>query len=224
MAGCAGAPVAGDRVAAGVAGLWRSAGLTLAGLGALALLLLRAVRPQPARAEQRCDLKFVHQMLLAQRRNPLVTGAPVGAIGVCAALRVEPLGVTAPLGSILRTVLNDAGLLPSRLNGLDTLAGCATKVVPTVTDNGWLIGGFVVASLAAAPLADRFALSRVTPRSGFTAVVGGVLMGWGAMTALGCTVGALLSGISAFALSGWVFAVAVFVGVLVSVQSGLHRI
>jgi hypothetical protein len=30
-------------------------------------------------------------------------------------------------------------------------------------------------------------------------------MGWGAMTGLGCTVGVLLSGIHAGALSGWVF-------------------
>jgi uncharacterized protein len=34
-----------------------------------------------------------------------------------------------------------------------------------------------------------------------------VLMGWGGMTALGCTVGVLLSGIHAGALSGWVFLV-----------------
>lgn len=36
------------------------------------------------------------------------------------------------------------------------------------------------------------------------------------MVALGCTVGVLLSGISAFALSGWVFATAVTAGVFVS--------
>ncbi len=32
-------------------------------------------------------------------------------------------------------------------------------------------------------------------------------MGWGAMVALGCTVGTLLSGIMAAAVSGWVFAI-----------------
>lgn len=192
-------------------------------LGFLALLL-RAVQPQPARAEQRLDLRTVHRVLFGARWNPLITGALVGVIGVFAYLRVEPLGVTAQLGSISRTLLNDAGVLPPRLNGLDTLAGCATQVVQTITDNGWLIGGFVVASLAMALIANRFELSKVTPRNGLTAVVGGVLMGWGAMTALGCTVGTLLSGISAFAISGWVFAVAVFVGVLVGVKLGLHRL
>lgn len=33
-------------------------------------------------------------------------------------------------------------------------------------------------------------------------------MGWGALVALGCTVGTLLSGIMAAAGSGWVFALA----------------
>ncbi|RTL99712.1 hypothetical protein EJV44_04300 [Ancylobacter aquaticus] len=50
------------------------------------------------------------------------------------------------------------------------------------------------------------------PASG---LAGGVLMGWGAMTALGCTVGVLLSGIHAGALSGWVFLVAAFAGLLI---------
>lgn len=196
----------------------------LLALGGLALALLRFVQLQPTRTEQRIDLQTIHHTLFGGRWNPLVTGALVGVIGVFAYLRVEPLGVTAQLGSISRTVLNDAGLLPPRLNGLDTLAGCATQVVQAITDNGWLIGGFVLASLAAALLANRFELSKVTPRNSVTALLGGVLMGWGGMTALGCTVGTLLSGISAFALSGWVFAAAVFVGVVVGVKIGLHRL
>jgi tartronate-semialdehyde synthase len=49
------------------------------------------------------------------------------------------------------------------------------------------------------------------------------LMGWGAMTALGCTVVTLLSGIAAFALSGWVFGAAVFAGVWGGIVLRLHR-
>lgn len=36
-------------------------------------------------------------------------------------------------------------------------------------------------------------------------LVGGVLLGWGAMSGLGCTIGTLLSGTQAGAVSGWVF-------------------
>ncbi|MOA62891.1 hypothetical protein D3C78_1884430 [compost metagenome] len=42
---------------------------------------------------------------------------------------------------------------------------------------------------------------------------GGVLLGWGAMTGLGCTVGNLLSGTMAGALSGWVFGASVLLPV-----------
>jgi hypothetical protein len=71
-------------------------------------------------------------------------------------------------------------------------------------------------------LGNRFQFSRLTAGNSATALLGGVLMGWGAMTALGCTVGTLLSGISAFALSGWVFAVAMFAGVWLGIKLGLH--
>lgn len=43
------------------------------------------------------------------------------------------------------------------------------------------------------------------------------------MLALGCTVGTLLSGISAFAISGWVFAFAVFAGVWLGIKLRLHQ-
>ncbi|MNL82680.1 hypothetical protein D3C87_2101160 [compost metagenome] len=40
-----------------------------------------------------------------------------------------------------------------------------------------------------------------------------MLLGWGAMTGLGCTVGNLLSGTMAGALSGWVFGASVLLAV-----------
>jgi hypothetical protein len=44
------------------------------------------------------------------------------------------------------------------------------------------------------------------------------------MTALGCTVGVLLSGTQAFALSGLVFGITAFVGVAVGLLLKLHRL
>lgn len=40
------------------------------------------------------------------------------------------------------------------------------------------------------------------------------------MIGLGCTVGTLLSGIMAGALSGWVFGAAVFIGVAITLSAG----
>ncbi len=43
-------------------------------------------------------------------------------------------------------------------------------------------------------------------------------MGWGAMTALGCTIGVLFSGIQAGAIAGWVFLVFCAGGVLIGLR------
>jgi uncharacterized membrane protein YedE/YeeE len=211
--------------------LWAPAQLGYAGalaihlaiLGAAAVLLLRLLPPLKPRDGGPVTLRQVGRAVFIRRWNPLLTGALVGLIGVVAYLRIEPLGVTSQIGSVTRTLMNDAGLLGDRLNGLDVLRGCATVVARVITDNGWLIGAFVLGSLAASVVAGRFRPSGVSVANGSTALIGGVLMGWGAMVALGCTVGTLLSGISALAVSGWVFGIAVFVGVWLGLRTRLHR-
>lgn len=182
----------------------------LAMLTLLGVWLFRYIPETPEQPAAKWTRARVYELIFGQRWNPLVTGALVGIVGVFAYFRVEPLGVTSQLGSLSRTVLNNAGLLADRLNGLDTFAGCATVVVQTISENGWLIGGLVLGSFG---VANHFQVTTLTFKNSLTALVGGVLMGWAAMIALGCTVGTLLSGISAFALSGWVFGAAVFGGV-----------
>jgi hypothetical protein len=193
----------------------------LVALSLLALWLMRYLPEAPARPAERLTFERIRTILLIERWNLLVTGALVGVVGIFAYLRVAPLGVTTQLGSITRTALATTDWLPERLYGLDTLAGCATAVIQTVTENGWLILGLMMASLAMALLGNRFRPTRLTTRNSATALLGGVLMGWGAMTALGCTVGALLSGISAFGLSGWVFTGAMVAGVWFGIRVGL---
>src|SRR5690606_89450 len=71
-----------------------------------------------------------------------------------------------------------------------------------------LIAGAFAAALPAGDFKPQWPALREFPRL----LIGGLLMGWGAMIALGCTVGVLLSGIMAGALSGWVFFVTCFFG------------
>lgn len=177
----------------------------LAGLAILALLWARPAAPTPA---QPPTLANVAGALFVRRWPAVVGGVLIGLIGTLYYLRVAPLGVTAELGSIVRTLGTEAGVVPSRLFGLDTLRGCATVIKEALlSDNGLFVLGLVGASFASALIAGQFKPSWPSASQIARGLGGGVLMGWGAMTALGCTVGVLLSGIQAGAVSGWVFLV-----------------
>lgn len=166
----------------------------------------------------------IREMLLVRRWSPVATGAIVGAIGIAAYMRTTPLGVTSQLSTISRSYLDSRGALPEVLHGIDMMRGCVALVTSTITNNGWLVIGFVLASLAVAVGGGRFALQRPTIGNSITALLGGVLLGWGSLTALGCTVGVLLSGTQAFAVSGVVFLVVCAAAVWVGVRFRLHRL
>jgi hypothetical protein len=104
------------------------------------------------------------------------------------------------------------------------MAGCVAVVAEAITNNGWLVIGIIGTSFAAALAGGRFKFSRLTPTNTGTALIGGILLGWGSMTSLGCTIGVLLSGTQAFALSGWVFFLFSFIGVWLGIKAKLHKI
>ncbi len=81
-----------------------------------------------------------------------------------------------------------------------------------MSENGLFVGGLVAASFAAALAAGEFKPRLPDTGEVLRGLGGGLLMGWGAMISLGCTVGVLLSGIHAGALSGWIFLVFCFAG------------
>ncbi len=66
--------------------------------------------------------------------------------------------------------------------------------------------GIVLGALTAAGLAGRFALGwRVPLRPLLAAVIGGLLMGYGARLAYGCNIGAFFSGVASSSLHGWLW-------------------
>ena len=73
--------------------------------------------------------------------------------------------------------------------------------------------GIVLGALLAAGLAGKFAPSfKIPARSIAAAIIGGLLLGYGARIAFGCNIGAYFSGISSTSLHGWLWFVAAFVG------------
>lgn len=156
---------------------------------------------------------------LLQGRWPYwVGGLVVGLIAALVIIRVKPLGVTAALGSQARALAESRQWIPERLDGLDGFAGCATVIRETLlTPNGLLVAGLVLGALAAGIASRQFAPRWPTLRDAVRGLLGGALLGWGAMVGIGCTIGNTLSGIMAGAVSGWVFTAAM----LVAVAAGL---
>ncbi len=80
--------------------------------------------------------------------------------------------------------------------------------VTTVMDIAIILG-----ALAAASIAGKFApVWKIPVRSLIAAVVGGLLLGYGARLAYGCNIGAYFSGIVSGSLHGWLWLVAAFLG------------
>ena len=206
------------------------AGALLLTLVLLAIIALVAIKfgknssPISNPVPESVSLATLRQSLFINRWRPLTTGAIFGVIGTIAYLRIEPLGVTRQLSTTSRTYFEGKGLIPENLDGLDLMSGCVAVVSTAIVNNGWLIIGIVLASFAAALTGNRFKFQQITWRNGATALLGGVLLGWSSMIALGCTVGVLLSGTQSFALSGWVFFATVFFGSWIGIKLKLHKL
>jgi uncharacterized protein len=155
--------------------------------------------------KQQKEKKIIQQWWNA-KWHTYVGGILVALIAIIAFLRVSPLGVTAEIGSIARTSAGYFNILPIRLEGLDTLRGCVTIIKETFwSNNGLFIFGVVLGSFALATFSGDFKIQIPKIKESTRSFVGGILMGFGSMLALGCTVGTLLSGIMAASLSGWIF-------------------
>ena len=155
--------------------------------------------------KQQKEKKIIQQWWNA-KWHTYVGGILVALIAIIAFLRVSPLGVTAEIGSIARTSAGYFNILPVRLEGLDTLRGCITIIKETFwSNNGLFIFGVVLGSFALATFSGDFKIQIPKIKESTRSFVGGILMGFGSMLALGCTVGTLLSGIMAASLSGWIF-------------------
>jgi uncharacterized membrane protein YedE/YeeE len=79
--------------------------------------------------------------------------------------------------------------------------------------------GIILGAMLAAGLAGKFKPALRLSRGDLaSAVIGGLLLGYGARLAFGCNIGAFFSGIASGSLHGWVWLAAAFLGSMVGVR------
>ncbi len=174
---------------------------------------------------------------IARRKNPPPTGRPPAARGLARALRGSwPLWVGAVTLAALNAltlvikgspwgITSGFALWGSKVAqgfGVDvagweywsppeqaaTLQGSVLSAPTSVMDFGIILG-----ALMASAAAGTFVLRRRVPlKLAVGAVIGGILMGYGARIAYGCNIGAYFGGIASFSLHGWLWAVLAIAG------------
>jgi uncharacterized membrane protein YedE/YeeE len=128
----------------------------------------------------------------------VTTGTLVGFVGIlafplsAAAGRNYPLGITAGWINIVQNILSPA---EAQLNWI-----------------GMLIIGTVLGGLVAALIANEFKFRVPKPLVLIQTFVGGLLMGFGAVTSGGCNIGHLLSGVPQFSLGSILAGISIVLG------------
>ncbi|GIM29363.1 hypothetical protein CPJCM30710_20290 [Clostridium polyendosporum] len=73
--------------------------------------------------------------------------------------------------------------------------------------------GIIAGAFLATLLASQFKIKKIKSwKQVVAAVLGGLLMGYGARIAFGCNIGALFSGVASMSLHGWVYWIFIFLG------------
>ena len=76
--------------------------------------------------------------------------------------------------------------------------------------------GIIVGALAAALFASQFKIKKIKSlKQVIAAILGGLMMGYGARMAGGCNIGALFTAIASLSLSGWIFGAFLLVGAFI---------
>jgi hypothetical protein len=161
------------------------------------------------------DLREIGRSVFVRGWPILIAGAALGGLNVLLFTAQEPWGFTGEVGRWSAGLAGALGVtLPIPL-GVGELPGCV--FVPSdgriANHMTFMVGGMFLGSFAAALGAGEFKLRLPTqPVRYAQSLGGGVLMGYGAGIAMGCTIGAFFSSIPSLALNGWVFALFLGVG------------
>jgi uncharacterized membrane protein YedE/YeeE len=190
--------------------------LSLVGFAAIALLTIVVERRwhgelrSGVATDRRGWRRFLHGPW------PLVAGAVALALGNFATLYLagRPWGITSAFALWGSKIFAATGVDVASwgywqpVERAKALNSSVFADITSIMDFGIMLG-----ALLASGLAGKFHPGwRVPLRSLIAAVLGGLLLGYGARLAYGCNIGAYFSGIASASLHGWLWLVAAFAG------------
>lgn len=153
---------------------------------------------------------------------PITTGGAIlGFLNLLMFLNSHPWGFTGEVSRWVIGFTNMMGIGPGLLQGASSLPGCALEVAESgiLHHMLFLVWGMVFGSFIAALFAGEFKIRLPRQKRRYAqAVGGGVVMGYGAGLAMGCTIGAFFSAIPSLAANGWVFALFLAIGAWAGTQ------
>ncbi|HKW71341.1 MAG TPA: YeeE/YedE family protein [Candidatus Dormibacteraeota bacterium] len=167
-------------------------------------------------------LRATAQRVFVNGWSPIVGGAVLGGLNILMYSVHMPWGVTGELSRWANSLMTSVGAAPPVALGLSAIGGCAARAseVSGVFSHTFAVTvGLIAGALAAALFANEFKLRFPrTARRYYQSLAGGLLMGYGAGLAIGCTIGAFFSSIASLSVSGWLFGAALFGGALLGTK------
>jgi uncharacterized protein len=164
------------------------------------------------------------------RWSPYVVGAAIGLLSILTfGISNEPIGVS---GAFART----SGMIERLFRGKKTDEREYYKENPPKINWEWMfVAGIVIGSFVSAQLSGDFEFVLVPQRwlqsagdnpllRWAAAFIGGVLMGFGARWARGCTSGHGISGTLQLAVSSWLTTIALFVSGIITAMILFHLV
>lgn len=165
-------------------------------------------------------LGSLRQVVLVRAWPIILAGVVLGALNTLAYLFIQrPWGLTGEVSRWSGNLLNLVQLPAPEV--IATVGACSIgNAEPGFLLWGFMInGGMIFGAFIGALLAGEFKLRLPRlKRRYLQAIIGGLLMGYGAGLAAGCTIGGFFSSVPSLGLNGFVFGGALAIGALLGVQ------
>ncbi|MEM9139637.1 MAG: YeeE/YedE family protein [Pseudomonadota bacterium] len=189
----------------------------LFGFCALAVWLSRRIE---VRAHGALEEDPPTQSLLQGRWSLLAGAIALAVVGVlCFVVFGRPWGVTAGFALWGAKILHGAGIPVDQWSYWQGWRAEQLSASVFANRTSLMNFGIIFGAMAAAALAGRFSPSlKLSRRDLITAVLGGLLMGYGARLSYGCNIGAYLGGVVSGSLHGWWWLIWGFAGSLIGTR------